>query len=237
LDHEHMSRLTPSKLAELDQTSASFRELTGHLVRLHDEAAELVHADPVPDDLEVAMARITSEIFDRLVPPFMEIDQEDGDGGVFSYVMFLIDIVAHHRRRDQMLVESINAMGVLLGKLGGLFAPAPTVKIDIERETYTTGVGQILTNIHSQDKCEGFCVIHKPVPGPWKDWPTVWRGEDPFDIWRGFERRCPCGVGHTAMEETLRGNSHPHGCCGQCPCGEPFVRPVYGPGGELEGFQ
>lgn len=96
---------------------------------------------------------------------------------------------------------------------------------------FTTGVGQILANVHPKDKCQGWCVIHNPAPGPWDTWPTQWRGDQtvkietvfgpiwmPVDIWRGFERNCPHGIGHTAVEEVLRGNGHPHGCDG-CPCG------------------
>lgn len=99
--------------------------------------------------------------------------------------------------------------------------------------TYVTGTGQIIDNVHAASKCDGtWCVIHRPAPGPWKDWPTDWRGDKTIfvdsqyglveinvDIWRGFERRCPHGYGHTAVEETLRGNDpHMHGCDG-CPCG------------------
>lgn len=104
--------------------------------------------------------------------------------------------------------------------------------------TYITGTGQIITNVHAPDKCEEpWCVIHNPVPGPWNDWKTHWRGDQriivelrgqilevPVDIWRGFERRCPHNVGHTAVEEILRGNKHMHGCGCGCPCG---IRDAY----------
>jgi hypothetical protein len=81
---------------------------------------------------------------------------------------------------------------------------------------YRTGTGQLLGKVHNDYECRGpYCVIHNPAPGPWNNWPTHWRGDEPFDIWRGFERICPHGVGHPAVEEP---GSRVHGCDG-CPCG------------------
>lgn len=108
-------------------------------------------------------------------------------------------------------------------------------------DTYTTGTGQMLEGVHAKDDCQGWCVIHRPIPGPWKDWPTNWRGDQavnvggfeiPVDIWRGFERICLHGIGHTAMEEILRGNDHPHGCDGCC-----VAQEVRDEAGILVGFE
>jgi hypothetical protein len=87
------------------------------------------------------------------------------------------------------------------------------------RPTYTTGVGQKLT-VHAQWSCIGdWCVIHRPMPGPWESWPTRWR----YDR-RIMERVCPCGVGHPAAEEALWCADTVHGCCGIHTCtADPLV--------------
>ena len=84
--------------------------------------------------------------------------------------------------------------------------------------SYTTGTGQKLLYVHNITQCirmdQWVCVIHNPLDGPWRDWPTHWR-ED-----RGImERICPCGVGHPVAESygSLPGYELIHGCCG-CPC-------------------
>lgn len=80
-------------------------------------------------------------------------------------------------------------------------------------ERWVTGTGVEL-RVHSYGTCRGsWCVIHKPMPGPWDSWPTDWRDD------RRMVRVCPCGVGHPVAEEVhwtpwAMGN---HGCCG-CPC-------------------
>lgn len=114
--------------------------------------------------------------------------------------------------------------------------PSSAINARTAPYSFITGVGQILANVHPKDKCQGWCVIHNPAPGPWDAWPTQWRGDQvvkietifgpiwmPVDVWRGFERNCPHGIGHTAVEEVLRGNGHPHGCDG-CPCGPQHIQ-------------
>jgi hypothetical protein len=81
-------------------------------------------------------------------------------------------------------------------------------------EEYTTGTG-IRLHIHDQAGCRGlFCVVHRPQPGPWRDWPTHWR-----DDVKMMERICPHGVGHPCAENYGRDHSARlvHGCDG-CPC-------------------
>ena len=106
------------------------------------------------------------------------------------------------------------------------------------KETFTTGTGQELHQVHPRSSCSApFCVIHKPCPGPWADWPTHWCGDEPGSIWRGFERICPCGVGHPAVEEIMRGSSPgTHGCCGQCPCHPSQAQPIEADG-KLLGYK
>lgn len=86
-------------------------------------------------------------------------------------------------------------------------------------ESYITGMGQKIVT-HAADRCQGeFCVIHRPMPGPWDSWPTLWRSDR-----RIMERLCTIhGVGHPAVEQLDfwlrqgRGYEWVHGCCG-CPC-------------------
>jgi hypothetical protein len=81
-------------------------------------------------------------------------------------------------------------------------------------EQYLTDAGQVL-RVHDRDQCVGaFCVIHRPMPGPWDTWPTLWRSDTGI-----MERMCPCGTGHPVAEsyEYLPWYRTVHGCCG-CPC-------------------
>jgi hypothetical protein len=106
----------------------------------------------------------------------------------------------------------------------------------VEEGIYITGAGQKLYNVHHKADCRGWCVIHNPVPGPWAHWKTVWRGDGPMDIWRGVERVCGCGVGHTAVEHILEGETRPHGCCGVCPCSPGKAEAVFDAEGNLTGY-
>lgn len=88
--------------------------------------------------------------------------------------------------------------------VGGVF--------NVDENTYLTGSGQLLHNVHDWRDCGGsFCVVHNPMRGPWSSWPTFWR-----DDRRIMERICPCGIGHPAVEE-VHDILGIHGCCG-CPC-------------------
>lgn len=89
---------------------------------------------------------------------------------------------------------------------------------------FTTGTGQVLTNVHEADDCRlPNCPIHNPSDHHMREWPLHWRGDGPFDMTRIFERICPHGVGHPDpdsvryalefMEDTTAGV---HGCDGCC---------------------
>jgi hypothetical protein len=96
------------------------------------------------------------------------------------------------------------------------------------KETYVTGTGQILTNIHPKTLCEGRpCTIHAPSDHHMRDWPTHWRSAlDPFDYRTIMERQCPHDVGHpdpdhmaylkTILSEEAVWAEGLHGCDGCC---------------------
>lgn len=87
------------------------------------------------------------------------------------------------------------------------------------QEQHELESGQVL-NTHNESECRGqWCAIHLPMPGPWSEWPRMWR-ED-----RGImERICPCGIGHPVAEmydwaiENGRGFELVHGCCAEHIC-------------------
>lgn len=82
------------------------------------------------------------------------------------------------------------------------------------KNSYVTGTGQKLVNIHSKDKCDGRpCVIHNPSDHCMRDFPTHWR-ED-----RGImERICMHSVGHPDPDSPWGNGSYEwiHGCDGCC---------------------
>lgn len=90
-------------------------------------------------------------------------------------------------------------------------------------ETYTTGTGQVLVNIHPErpDCREHGCVIHAPSDHYTSHLPTHWRDD------RGLmERMCSHGVGHPDPDDLnfirrTRGDKVAsaeavHGCDGCC---------------------
>lgn len=69
--------------------------------------------------------------------------------------------------------------------------------------------GQILTNVHSEDKCKGeFCTIHNPSDHCMKHWPQS-LNEDT----RMMERLCMHMIGHPDPDEIQKAS---HGCDGCC---------------------
>lgn len=94
---------------------------------------------------------------------------------------------------------------------------------------YTTGTGQKL-NTHPSWGCVfQYCVIHRPMPGPWADWPTHWD-----ETRRLVMRVCPCGYQHPAAEEyQIHGDGAlVHKCC-RMP--EHGCRPQIRYGGDFDG--
>lgn len=79
-------------------------------------------------------------------------------------------------------------------------------------------LGQTI-QVHERSQCIGeWCAIHRPMPGPWAQWPRWWR-ED-----RGImERICACGIGHPVAEmykwayASNRIHLLMHDCC-DCQC-------------------
>lgn len=84
------------------------------------------------------------------------------------------------------------------------------MRFDPISNTYTTGTGQKLTNLHSPALCQGRgCVIHHPSLHSMRLFRTHWR-ED-----RGImERLCLHGVGHPDPDDN--NPDHVHGCDGCC---------------------
>jgi hypothetical protein len=99
---------------------------------------------------------------------------------------------------------------------------------DPRYQVYTTGVGQTITNIHTEEQCEGRpCTIHRPSDHHMRSWPTNWRDGGVFDI-KGphMERICPHGVGHPDPDDLefnlSQGRDYSvHGCDGCCRSPEP----------------
>ena len=94
---------------------------------------------------------------------------------------------------------------------------------DEETDTYVTGAGQVIVNLHPRSEdCDKFgCTVHNPTEHNMRGFPTLWRQD------RGLmERTCPHGVGHPDPdhmawyarkygEDKARWESI-HGCDGCC---------------------
>lgn len=104
----------------------------------------------------------------------------------------------------------------------GFMWPNTTEKVTVPNwgEEYISGTGQVV-HVHRREDCvispeAPWCVIHKPLPGPWSTWRTHWRSDR-----RIMERICPHGIGHPAAEYYLYATRPhlDHGCdmCVCCP--------------------
>lgn len=229
-----------------DQMHMRFRDITEHLLDLQRTAYTILHSGDGQEGADLA------QLHQDLSQALQDLMSE-GPSTASTYVMYLISIICSmqedQERRARLADVVFRAMSLLLPEdhqnygLGADINDINNVVNEVfgpgdEREPpYTTGTGQKLVNVHKSSTCEGFCVVHNPCPGPWEGWTTNWRGDGPFDIWRGFERACPCGVFHPAVEEILRGNNPGnHNCCGVCRCSPADCTPHHDAQGKLLGF-
>lgn len=89
--------------------------------------------------------------------------------------------------------------------------PPPDGILYEDCDTYITGTGQRLVNIHPRVACAPTaCVIHNPSDHAMRSFPTLFRDD------RGFmERICPHGIGHPDPDDPYADPVHGcDGCCG-----------------------
>lgn len=232
------------KLAAAEQETAAYRDLTAELMRLHIQALAVMGEDLVVESDQLTVRSRLLSIRVRMAEMLGEaLLQDQEPDSVFSYVMYLIHVVTMAREQETKMGALLNELTTTSNEMARLLGMVPLVgggSHDLGEDEvvdFVTGSGQKLTGVHPKEQCEGWCVVHNPLSGPWDPWPTVWRGDGPFDVWRGFERVCVHGMGHPAIEEILRDNRHTHGCCGICPCGPPKAVPVFNDAGELVKYQ
>jgi len=76
------------------------------------------------------------------------------------------------------------------------------------------GSGQVLENVHQPGQCAGYwCTIHRPMPGPWRDWPMR------FIANVVMVRTCPHGIAHPAVEDVINLLAYSDHDCDGCDCG------------------
>lgn len=195
-------------------------------------------------DLKIRLTEliVTTDPESLSLPRFEATLAELGDEPVVmtGFVSYLLALLAHRENRLDQLAEALASIQtVTVNNMSNvkvrskLIAALDEFRDEAEQydmlfsgealeqaqpsESYTTGTGQVLHNIHGAGSCIGFCVIHSPISGPWDKWPTHWR-ED-----RGImERLCPHRIGHPALEDVLRHGDGIHGCDG-CECGPRLI--------------
>jgi hypothetical protein len=88
--------------------------------------------------------------------------------------------------------------------------PPPDGILYEDCDTYITGTGQRLVNIHPRIACAPTaCVIHNRSDHVMRAFPTHWREDRRF-----MERICPHGVGHPDPDDPFA--DPVHGCDGCC---------------------
>lgn len=228
-------------MAAADQLTAEFKDLTEDLLGLYNHVCEIAeraeHSEMELEQIAIFQGEITRRLLNLI--------SEEGDPvKLFGFIVYLINVVSNAQDLQIALGRHLNLLGSSVNDMAARIGMVPIVgggeSIQhglIEERVYVTGAGQKLYNVHLAENCRGWCVIHNPIPGPWSEWKTVWRGDGPFDVWRGFERICPCGVGHTAVEHILEGDLKPHGCGCGCPCGPGRAKALFDDEGLLAGYE
>ena len=213
--------------AAMEGMQHEYGQILARFLGIHQELDRLTQMYPDMESMNGEIMRIGDKLSDAMSEAFFSSGDLESDlHRITSFITFMVNIVASYNKLQAAVGEHLNIAATAINNVAATLGMEPIygsrrLAQETSENTYITGVGQRLTNIHAQQDCKGdWCVIHRPIPGPWDQWPTVWRGDDPFgmDIWRGFERLCVHGVGHTAVEHILDGETRPHGCCGLCPC-------------------
>lgn len=98
--------LQAHEVAKVDQVGAKFREITPKLIDIHKRTANLV-ARPHPGvaDVSEEVDVLQKELYRVLDEAFIATGDPNE---VFSYLMFLIDVVAGHQLREERLIDILN---------------------------------------------------------------------------------------------------------------------------------
>lgn len=226
----------PLGAAEVHQMDQSLAKFTDILRRLVTITMRGVHNNSEPLDSDKAQ-----EDFENFAATVMELD----GGEIISFVSFLVAMqIRQTLIIDKMSGNLGNILTTVIECMADegakkvfrkahedvfaniaardqLFEPSSFEAMDLDQlkaaESYTTGTGKRVLNVHREGTCLGACVIHRPISGPWDEWPTDWNEGDKMMM-----RVCPCGTKHPVIEDILRGHDGSHHCCG-CPCGQTAI--------------
>lgn len=225
--------LGAAEVHQVDQSMAKFTDVLRRLVTITMQGA---HSASEPPDAD--KARQGLEAFAETV---MELEATE----IISFISFMVALqIRQTMAVEKMSLNMGNVLDTIIEAMADpaakqrfrdarkatyddivardqLFEPASFEEADLDQlkaaESYTTGTGKRVLNVHREDTCLGACVIHRPISGPWDAWPTDWDAENKMML-----RICPCGTKHPVIEDILRGHDSTHHCCG-CPCGQTAI--------------
>ena len=244
-ENGELHELAPGEQAFVDQVETHFQtvnaQLVGMMATLQALAAEGDHS---------GAAETMTRVRDVLKEAFPK-----GDPDMCSFALFQANLlVAAHSWTSDVFDAAdvaVRMLSVMLPSDHPLrrapgFSEAESKRytdriLDLaerSRSTYRTDTGVILESVHAESDCTGFCVIHRPIPGPWSSWETDW--DDQTHL---MYRVCPHLVRHLAVEEMLRdvrlmldSEHEHHGVC-DCACHPSKCAPVYARDGSLVRFE
>lgn len=203
-------------IAQADQWSAKFADLTQRMMReltgIPNAASAARFGEALQEiETELQLTGFVSYLVAQIISYHDKVE-------TLAEAMAIIQTVTINAMTDSTakakMIAAANEFSERANASDALFKGAQQQQ---PAETYTTGTGQVLHQIHKAGSCVGFCVIHSPISGPWDAWPTNWREDRHI-----MERICLHGVGHPAVEDVLRHGDSTHGCDG-CECGPRLI--------------
>lgn len=200
----------PADLAKVDQLEAKYKEL----LKLLLTAQRDISVSAMTGDFRSATK--AGEVFSQGIA---SLGPEEFPRFISFMTMMVLSLTTQLDGTRKVVINAVNELSDALPD----FMKARVLEAIWSdehgaRETFITGEGQELVGVHAAELCQAqFCLIHKPAPGPWINWPTVWPPGD--SGLRFFLRRCPHGILHPAVEDMiLRDWSIKHVDCDGCPC-------------------
>jgi hypothetical protein len=103
--------LEPGEIAEMDQRSATFRQLRNELLRIQASTVAMVLTDQ-HDGLREIQVRLYETLYSWYT-------EHDGANEVFNLVMFLINDLAEAHSKIDRMGEKVNDVGMLVNDILG----------------------------------------------------------------------------------------------------------------------
>jgi len=175
--------LEPADIHLLDQTSAKFADLLQRMVNKSLDSRQDYSDTPDPvkamrdfqefgvlvQEIEspLEMVSFMAYVMAALTKTGFQLEfMSVGMANILDNVITSMVDEKARQRFQELRRETVFSSGV------NSFSDIKAEDLLKRLESYTTGTGKRVVGVHRGEDCEGFCVIHNTVSGPWDQWPT-----------------------------------------------------------------